>query len=119
MFGSLGLGSKIQLYIAAAVVIIGAYFFWKHNIEQQALMEYNQRQLEQVVRDQQQFQQKMQKVEDKQRSIDNDLAAQNEVINNNLKSLNDYLNSAETKKADVPSSSILKNTIKQLRSEKQ
>ena len=119
MFGLLGLGSKIQIYIAAAIAIAGIYFFWKHNIEQQALMEYNQRQLEQVVKDQQEFQQKMHEVENKQRSIESDLAAQNEVVNNNLRNLNDYLNSADAKKVDVPSSTILKNTVKQLRSEKQ
>ena len=118
MLGLLNLNSRIYLYVAIAIAIVGAYFLWKHNIEQQALMEYNQRQLEQVIRDQRAFQDKMQEVQEKQRTIENDLTAQNELLNNNLKNVNDYLNSSEVKKVDVPSSPILKNTIKQLRSEK-
>ena len=51
MFGSLSL-SRIQLYIAAALAITGIYFFWKHNVELGALMEYNQKQLEQSLADQ-------------------------------------------------------------------
>jgi uncharacterized protein HemX len=117
MFALLGLG-RVQLYIAAAVAVVGIYFFWKHNVEQQALMEYNQRQLEQVVKDQQAFQQKMQQVESKQRTIEADLASQNEAVTNSLKGVQDYLSSNDAKKQDVPSSGILKNTVKELRSEK-
>ena len=117
MFALLGLG-RIQLYIAAAVAVVGIYFFWKHNIEQQALMEYNQRQLEQVVKDQQAFQQKMQQVESKQRSIEADLANQNEAVNTSLRDVQEYLSSNDAKKQDVPSSSILKNTVKELKGEK-
>jgi len=117
MFGLL-LGGRIQLYIAGAIAIIGIYFFWKHNVEQQALMEYNQRQLEQVIQDQQRFQQKMQEVENKQKTIENDLAVQNDQVNKTLSTVTEYLDSKAAKKQDKPASDIFKKTITELRNSK-
>ena len=114
MFGLLTLGSRIQMMIAAVVVLTGVYFYWKKQVETAALMEYNQRQLDQVLRDQEAFQQKMSEVEDKQKSIESDLTKQNEEITITLKNLQDYLYSEEAKKQDRPASIILKNTITQL-----
>jgi uncharacterized protein HemX len=114
MFGLL-IPARIQLYIGIAIAAVGVYFFWKHNIEQQALMEYNQRQLEQVMQDQQRFQQKMQEVESKQRVIENDLAAQNEQVNKTLSTVNEYLDSKDAKTQDKPASDILKKTVTELR----
>ena len=117
MFGFF-LGGRIQLYIAAAVAVAGVYFYWKHNVEQQALMEYNQRQLEQVIQDQQRFQQKMQEVENKQRTIENDLATQNEQVTKTLSTVTEYLDSKDAKKQDKPASDIFKKTITELRGSK-
>jgi Tfp pilus assembly protein PilN len=110
--------SRIPMYIAAFVVLSGVltgiYYGWKHTVEQQALLEFNQKQLEQVIRDQQDFQSKMSAVEDKQKNIVEDLTKQNDEINRQLKDINEYLSSAEAKKIDRPSSVILKNTINQI-----
>jgi Tfp pilus assembly protein PilN len=115
---SLLLSGRIPLYIAGAVAIIGIYFFWKHNVEQIALLEYNQKQLQQVIEDQQRFQQKMQEVENKQRSIEIDLANQNDQVSKVLIPINDYLNSTDAKKQDKPASEILKKTVGGLRGNK-
>jgi hypothetical protein len=109
------LPARIQLYIVIAIAAVGIYFFWKHNIEQQALIEYNQRQLEQVMQDQQKFQQKMQEVESKQHAIENDLATQNEQVNKTLSTVNEYLDSKDAKTQDKPASDILKKTVDELR----
>jgi len=110
--------SRIPMYIAAfflvSGLVTGMYYSWKHSVEQQALLEFNQKQLEQVIKDQQDFQSKMSAVEDKQRSIAEDLTKQNDEINRQLKDINTYLSSAEAKKADRPSSIILKNTVNQI-----
>lgn len=110
--------SKLQLYIAGAIALFGLYKFWEHNVEQQALMEYNQRQLEQVMQDQQKFQQKMQEVENKQRMIENDLVAQNDQVNKTLSTVTEYLDSKAAQKQDKPASDIFKKTVNELRNSK-
>ena len=107
--------SRIQMYIAVAIAVSGIYFYWKHQIEQQALMEYNQKQLEQIVKDQEAFANKMTEVDQKQQAIETDLVKQNEEINNQLKDIQAYLYSTETKALEKPASAILKNTVNQIK----
>lgn len=110
--------SRIPMYIAAffllSGLLTGIYYGWKHSIEQQALLEFNQKQLEQVIKDQQDFQNKMSAVENNQKTIVEDLTKQNEDINKQLADISTYLSSSDAKKNDRPSSIILKNTIYQL-----
>lgn len=115
MLGLFTLGSRIQLILGAIVILTGVYFYWKNSVEQAALMEYNQKQLEQIIKDNEAFQQKMQEVADKQKVIQEDMNRQNDEINTKLKNIDDYLNSAEAKKQDKPSSVILKNTVGQIK----
>ena len=110
--------SKLQLYIVGAIALFGLYKVWEHNVEQQALIEYNQRQLEQVIQDQQKFQQKMQAVEEKQKVIENDLAIQNDQVNKTLSTVTEYLDSKAAKKQDKPASDIFKKTVTELRNSK-
>jgi uncharacterized protein HemX len=114
MFGLLSLG-RIQLYIAAAVAITGIYFFWKHNIEQQALMEYNQKQLEQSIADQEKLKKDLASISQKQEEIIKQNEEDRKTYEVKLNSVSDYLDSALTKKADKPSSEVLKITVKQLK----
>jgi uncharacterized protein HemX len=110
--------SKLQLYIAGAIALIGVYYYWKNSIEQEALMEYNQRQLQQVLEDQKAFQQKMQEVESKQRNIESELTKQNEQVTKTLSTVTEYLDSKDAKKQDKPASDIFKKTITELRGNK-
>ena len=114
MFGLLSLG-RIQLYIAAAVAITGIYFFWKHSVEQQALMEYNQRQLEQSIADQEKLKRDLVAISQKQDEIIRQNEEDRKFYEGKLNSVSDYLDSALTKKADKPSSEVLKMTVKQLK----
>jgi uncharacterized protein HemX len=116
LFSSFG---KIPLYLSIGAFVIGllttVYFGWKRQVEQQALLEFNQRQLEQVIRDQQQFVEKMRRVEQSQKEIEGELAKQNAEVDNALKNIDAYLLSPEARGADRPSSLVLKNTVNQLR----
>ena len=114
MFGFLTLG-RIQLYIAAAVILTGFYFYWKHNVEQQALMEYNQRQLEQSIADQNKLKETLSAIEQKQQEIIKQNEQDKVAYEQKLGSVTDYLDSSATKKIDKPSSDILKQTVKQLK----
>jgi uncharacterized protein HemX len=97
-----------------AGLISVAYVGWKHQIEQTAQLEFNQQQLLKVIEDEKNFQEKMRSVQEAQKSIADDVAKQNQAIDDKLKSLDAYLNSKDTLKNDRPASIILKNTINQL-----
>jgi len=114
MFGLLSVG-RIQLYIAAAVALTGIYFFWKHNVEQQALLEYNQRQLEQSLADQQKLKQDLAAISQKQDEIIRQSEEDKKAYEGKLNTVSDFLDSTATKKIDKPSSDVLKKTVKQLR----
>jgi septal ring factor EnvC (AmiA/AmiB activator) len=109
---------KIKFYLFLLVVLVGVLIYWKHDVEQKALLEYNQRQLEQAVKDKEEFQQKMTEIQDKQRTVEEDLAKQNNEVSQKLNNLDSYLSSSETTKQNKQSSNILKNTIIGLSGEK-
>lgn len=116
MFGLLAfIPGRIQLYIAAAIAITGIYLYWEHTIEQRALMEYNQKQLEQSLEDQRKLKENLDALAQKQ----NDIIKQNDedrkAYDGRLSVVADYLDSSATKKSDSPSSDILKKTVKQLK----
>jgi len=112
------LGSKIVRYFLFITVIITAitiaYFTWKHSIEKQALLEFNNKQLEQTLKDQKIINDNLNKLNDDQKKIIDDLTTKNQQLINSLDNLNKYLNSDEAKKDDKTSSDILKRTIEEL-----
>jgi uncharacterized protein with von Willebrand factor type A (vWA) domain len=112
---------KIQLYLAIGTFLIGmltiGYIGWKHQIEAAALSDYNRKQLEQVIQDQQDFQNKMRTIEDTQKSLSDSLARQNEVITKKFNSIDSFLSSPEAQKSNRPASEVLKKTIKKLAGE--
>jgi len=113
------LGSKVFRYFLFITVIISAititYFTWKHSIEKQALLEFNNKQLEQTLKDQKIINDNLNKLNDDQKKIIDDLTTKNQQLINSLDNLNKYLNSDEAKKDDKKSSDILKKTIEELR----
>lgn len=113
---------KIWLYVAIGTIafatVTGIYFVWKHNVEQQALLYFNQQQLEQTVRDQEEFRQRQETIEEQQRQSARDLANENRRLRTRVQVIQDILNSPETSASDRPASNILKQTVEQLRSQR-
>lgn len=107
--------SYVGIGLIASIILGGAYLGWKKQIELQALTEYNQKQLEQTIKDQQVFSEKMSAIENSQKDIIKNLEKQNRDMAIELKSLKRYLDSPEVKKLDKPASDIIKNTIDTLR----
>lgn len=116
MFGLLAfIPGRIQLYIAAAIAIVGIYLYWEHTIEQRALMEYNQKQLEQSLADQEKLKKNLEQLSQKQEEIIKKNEEDRKAYEDKINGVSDYLDSALTKKADKASSEILKMTVKQLK----
>ena len=117
MLGIFG-GSKIIIYVFIAFTLIGSifgiYYAWKRDIERQALMDFNQKQMEQSLKDQQDFLKKQEKISKVQQEAARDLLEENQKISKKLGSVSTYLGSADAKRNDRSASDVLKNTVEEL-----
>ena len=116
MFGLDRIGLYAVGALLAAGVLFGIYYSWKSNIEYTALLEYNQKQLEQSLKDQEALKKKLSDIEKKQAEIIKQTEEDRRLYEEKMKSVDEYLGSLEARKADRPSSDVLKETVKKLRS---
>lgn len=111
--------NRLWLYAAIAVMAMGAitttYYVWKSSIERAALMEFNQRQLEQTLKDQEEFRRRQEALEEQQREATRALLEQNRDVQNRIQSIQGNLNSPAAAASDRPASDILRRTVEQLR----
>lgn len=111
--------NKLWLYAALAVVaftaVTGTYYIWKSSIEQAALMEFNQKQLEQTLKEQEEFRRRQEALEEQQREATRALLEQNRDVQNRIQSIQGNLNSPAAVASDRPASDILRRTVEQLR----
>ncbi len=81
-------------------------------------MEYNREQLEENLKEQRALMEKQQKISDLQLVIQKQLTEQNEKLSIKLSTIDRYLSSDDAKKANRPSSDVLKNTLRMLSEKK-
>jgi hypothetical protein len=114
--------SRIYIYAIAAFVVFSAltatYYSWRKGIERQALLEYNQKQLEQNVADQAEFRRKMQEIAKKQEEIIQKNTEERKAFEDKILNAQTYIDSEEARKSDRPASNILKETVKRLKEAK-
>lgn len=110
---------KIGVYVLIAGLSLGAitttYFVWKHNVRQQALVEFNMQQMEQTVKDQAEFMRQQQEIASQQAAAARDLVNQNDALSRRMGSIDRFLTSSQAQ--DRPASNVLKETIERLRVE--
>lgn len=111
--------NKYVIYAIAAAIFLAVattyVLMWKHSIRQQALLEFNNKQLEQIIKDQQEFMAKMKELSKNQEIVLEDLKKKNEELSTKLSDIDNYLNTEETKpENNGQSSTVLKNTFKGL-----
>ena len=108
----------VEYLIIAAVVLallVGGYLYWKHNVTAQAQLAFNNAQLEQTVKDQNEEIARIKAINQASEQAIVNLNKQKDELNSKLRELDDFLNSEEATKADRESSSVLKKTIEKLR----
>jgi len=109
---------RIQLYIFIGIFLFGAltagYYSWRSGIEREALLEYNQKQLEQSIKDQEELKQKLESVETKRKEIEKENEESKKVFNDKINDITADLNSKEVVEKDNSSSQVLKDTVKKL-----
>lgn len=113
--------SKLGIYVFIAVLSLGAvtttYFVWRHNIRQQALLEFNMKQAEQTAKDQAEFIRQQQEIASQQAAAARALANQNDALSRRMSNIDRFLTSPQVQ--DRPASDVLKETIDRLRTETQ
>ena len=113
-----GLG-RIQIYIIAGIFVFGAltttYYSWRKGIEREALLEFNQKQLEQTLKDQEKLRQDLEVIGKKQQEIEAANNADKKVFKSKMETINRDLDSKESVSTDRPSSPVLKNTVSKLK----
>jgi hypothetical protein len=109
--------SKLTLYIAIGIIgfgtLTGLYYNWRKGIEREALLEYNQAQLEQNEKDQQAMKEKLAAMAKRQAEIEAENAADKKEFKNKMESITNDIESKET--IDRPASDVLKKTVTKLK----
>lgn len=101
-------------YILIGAAALGLYFWWQNTIEQNALLRFNQSQMEEVVKNQKKVAEALSDIRQIQDQIIENEKQFKQNLDKKLSGINDFLNSEEAKKLDRPSSEILKRTVKEI-----
>ena len=106
---------KLKIYLFVIILFsglsTGLYNTWKRQIQAEELAKFNQAQLEQTLKDNTEFQKKMEEIQQNQIDIIKKNDEAKAVFEQKISDVNAYLNSDAAKKDDIKSSPILKQTI--------
>ena len=104
------------IFLAIAIGIFSTFvLMWKSAIENKAILEANNKQLKQVVADQQKFLSQMADVNALQQIIIESLNKKNEDLKRDMEDVKNFLASADAVKEDRPSSRILRETVRRIK----
>jgi len=107
--------AKLKIYAIIAILFFvfagGFMHTWRRQIQAEELAKFNQAQLEQTMKDNAEFQKKMEEIQQNQIDIIKKNDEAKAAFEQKLSDVNTYLNSDAAKKDDIKSSPILKQTI--------
>lgn len=116
MFGLDKVAAQIIGIVTLIVLLVGGYYYWKHTVKTEALLEWNKAQQEQVAKEQQKLVKDLTEINNEQKKLSAELKARNEFLEKKFGELEDYLNRPDTvtKYKGKESSEVLKRTFKEL-----
>jgi hypothetical protein len=110
--------NKYIVYAVIVTIAISIFstfvLMWRNSIKQQALLEANNRQLNQIVEDQQRFIIQMDAVNGLQQQTIELLNKKNDDLKQDMDTVKRFLESKEAEKKDQPASEIVKDVIRRL-----
>ena len=106
------------LALLATAFLTAYVLMWKASIRREALLEFNNNQLERTIKDQETFITNLKTLNESQKKIIAETQKRNEEISKQLADIEIYLNSEEAKKNDRPSSVVIRETIRRLSGQK-
>ena len=108
---------RLTLYIVGGIVgfsvLTGIYYQWRKGIEREALFEYNQKQIEQNIKDQEELKRKLIEIGQKQKEIEDANNSDKKIFKDKMDAINTDIVSTNT--VDRPSSDVLKKTVNKLK----
>lgn len=104
----------IGKWIAIGLAAIAVYFWWESRVEHRALLDFNQKQMEQLLKDQKELDKKLTDLRQVQDQILENEKQFKQNLDKKLSGITGFLNSEEAKKLDRSSSEILKRTLKEI-----
>jgi CHASE3 domain sensor protein len=107
------LSTNLGKYLMIAIAAIGVYFWWESRVENRALLDFNQKQMEQLLKDQKELDKKLTDLRQIQDQILENEKQFKQNLDKKLSGISGFLSSDEAKKLDRPSSEILKKTIRE------
>jgi len=106
---------RLQLYIFIGILVFGAlsagYYTWRKGIEREALLEYNQKQIEQDLKDKEILRQQLDDINAKKKEIE----AENAEVKKKFKEQMDIIVVDIDKSEAKPASKVLKDTVNKLK----
>lgn len=109
---------RIIMYGLGALLLAGslltAYLSWKHSVEARVLAEFNRKQMEQVIKDQERFIADAKALRETADEIRTRVDRSDAELAKKLKEVDDFLSKPETVKQDRPASPLLRETIRRL-----
>ena len=102
------------LFLSVVGIGTGIFLAWRNSIKAADLSQYNQTQLQQIVKDQETTLQIMKDLNDLQIASGTDAQSQRDKIDAQLNTILQGLNSSDNLKTDRPASDIVKEAVKQL-----
>lgn len=111
-FGKL-IMSAISMLVFAGV-LTGVYFGWKHNVQQEALIKFNQEQAAQARKDNDKFLAQQKDMKIKLDTITAALNKKNQALQFKSDNVKRYLSSPEAAKGDRPASPLIQETLRRL-----
>lgn len=106
---------RLQLYIFIGILAFGVlstgYYSWRAGIEREALLEYNQKQIEQDAKDKEILRQQLEDINAKQKEIEAENAEVKKKFKEQMEIIVDDIEKNESK----PASKVLKDTVNKLK----
>lgn len=110
---------RVQVIVVCTILFFGAisgiYYKWRSGIEREALLEYNQQQLEQSIKDKEEMQKQLHEIDEAKRVIEERNAADKKVFKDKLDSIAVELNSKQVILDNREASKVLKDTVNKLK----
>lgn len=119
MFNLLNLLGPYKWPVVIGAVLVALTALWAaiaihdHNVRQQALAEFNKKQLEQVIADQKKYMEQLKLINETQKEIAKSLREKNDDLNSKIDEIQKELQ-VKAPGANNQSSEYLKETVKQL-----
>lgn len=102
--------------VILVVLLVGGYYYWKHSVKTEALLEWNKAQQEQVAKEQQKLIQDLSEINKEQKKLSAEIKARNDFLEKKFDEIESYLNRPDVVKQykGKSSSDVLKRTFKEL-----